>query len=232
MNVIDLCKQYLPPNTEITLSNIKELFRKNKDYLIEHHVKRAPQTTLNRIKSYWKKQDSPPQLMCDFGCGSGHKTALLAQSFSLPQDRVIGIDLLNIIPPDILTQITYQQSLQSISSQSVDILTAFMSFHHTDSIETTLNEVARILKPHGLLIIKEHDVSLEESEKVGLLNELHLLLAEAYNGTPLPPTYLHSRQQWCELLAKHNLFTVANSYCLHNLSQWSYYEAFSPSQVC
>lgn len=60
-------------------------------------------------------------------------------------------------------------------NDSFDLITCFMVFHHVSSecIDDLLYEIHRILRPGGMLIIREHDVDPLDTDNVFLLDVLH-----------------------------------------------------------
>lgn len=102
-----------------------------------------------------------PGTVVDLGCGTGLSTAAWAQS----ADEVIGVE-----PSDDMIRVARQMAAQfsnvrvvqalsdstGLADESVDIVTCSQSFHWMNP-QTTLAEVARILKPGGIFAAYDCD---------------------------------------------------------------------------
>lgn len=69
-----------------------------------------------------------------------------------------------------------------VDDRSVDLITSFVTFHHIGDVHGTLNELARILRPGGYLIIREHDCGNEASLSKKYLNFVHAIMMIAGVG--------------------------------------------------
>jgi len=101
----------------------------------------------------------------DIGCGDCIKTKLLGDLLGLKSKQVYGAD----IPA--WSSYTQQQRKQlpiniidleankvlPIKSNKFSLVSAYMVLHHVKNLKLMLDEIHRILKPGGYLIIKEHD---------------------------------------------------------------------------
>lgn len=70
-----------------------------------------------------------------------------------------------------------------IESESVDIVLCMVSLHHMsdETIQTTIKEIRRILKPGGHVLIKEHDASCPEALRyIEWEHHLYHILDEGY----------------------------------------------------
>lgn len=95
----------------------------------------------------------------DHGCGSGKITSEVNREFG-PYDRVIGVDIyehdllkgrgIDFVRPG-------DDGTLNIPSDSVSFITCFLSIHHVSLQKKTAQELMRILKPGGLLVILEHN---------------------------------------------------------------------------
>lgn len=139
--------------------------------------------------------DSPRYL--DFGCGDGSITQAMAKTIGAVP---MGTDVIPT-PPHIIAV----NPLLAQPSNSIDICTAFVSLHHVVDIHAALREIARILHPEGVFVIREHDYN-GTSEMRAYLEFIHLFGAlkcgEAFDVDELPPVY-RSARQWDELLAQY-----------------------------
>jgi SAM-dependent methyltransferase len=89
----------------------------------------------------------------DFGCGDGSITQYIGAKLKLPTTNIYGLD----IQTRNCKNITYLHDIQLLNSASVDLITAFVSFHHIKNINLALEGISRVIKPGGVFIIREHN---------------------------------------------------------------------------
>ena len=104
--------------------------------------------------------DVRDKLVVDLGCGSGEEIVPLRQRGA----RVVGLDLspdLIAIARERLRKYGLDAELQTASAyethladQSADVVFCMSLLHHLD-LDRAKQEIRRILKPHGLFIVKE-----------------------------------------------------------------------------
>lgn len=104
----------------------------------------------------------------DIGGGNGNVLHALNKSLKLPASQCICLETdVDWLEPYERphTNITYQfwdhNHIPIEADHSVDIALCMVSLHHMtdDTISRVITEVKRLLKPGGLLLIKEHDAS-------------------------------------------------------------------------
>jgi ubiquinone/menaquinone biosynthesis C-methylase UbiE len=98
-----------------------------------------------------------PQYL-DIGCGSGLITATIAEL--LGAKEYYGIDISYVEnPPAGLKLTVYSTDAAKLpyEDNSFDVITAIMSLHHIKNLPQIATEIMRILRPGGILYIKEHD---------------------------------------------------------------------------
>lgn len=64
----------------------------------------------------------------------------------------------------------------------VDLITAFVTFHHLSQVKETFNELTRILRPGGYLILREHDCKNIHTFSAKYLNFVHAIMMIAGVG--------------------------------------------------
>lgn len=123
-------------------------------------------------KEYVKGKD-----VLDIACGEGYGSHYLAQQAA----SVIGVD----VDPDTVehAKAAYQHEGLSycqgdcaaipLDDNSVDVVVSFETIEHHDRHEAMMEEIKRVLRPEGLLIISSPD-KYEYSEKPGYDNPYHV----------------------------------------------------------
>jgi 2-polyprenyl-3-methyl-5-hydroxy-6-metoxy-1,4-benzoquinol methylase len=84
----------------------------------------------------------------------------------------------------------------SLVDNRVDLITCFMTLHHVPQINPILIELARILRPGGYLILREHDCKNERSLTAKYLNFVHafMMIARVGEFADAPIKHLNQNQ--------------------------------------
>lgn len=94
----------------------------------------------------------------DIGAGKGEILTAVKEYYKLPKENVYAIDqkLPNI---KTVTPLTYKDGKIPLPDQSINVILLFAVLHHIPSKERVdlMNEIARVLMPNGIVIIREHD---------------------------------------------------------------------------
>jgi ubiquinone/menaquinone biosynthesis C-methylase UbiE len=135
---------------------------------------------VNRMKSIERyiKIDFPVSCYLDIGCLDGGITESIGKYFRLNKLQTHGVDVKSYENAgennyDNITFTTYDGSKLPYTDDSFDLVTCLMVFHHIQECNITIliEEIYRILKPNGILILREHDAHTENDKK--LLNLMH-----------------------------------------------------------
>lgn len=69
-----------------------------------------------------------------------------------------------------------------LAASRVDLITCFSVLHHVPQLQPMLAELARILRPKGYLIMREHDCNSERSPRAKYFNFIHAFMIIAGVG--------------------------------------------------
>jgi ubiquinone/menaquinone biosynthesis C-methylase UbiE len=97
----------------------------------------------------------------DVGCGNGDITKEYAKTLKIEPSNVCGIDILDYENTN--NQFIYKKFNGCnipYENNSFDLVVCFVMIHHVAADKIGLiNDIKRVLKPNGILIIREHDVT-------------------------------------------------------------------------
>ena len=112
---------------------------------------------VNDIKQYI---DKPYDSYLDIGCYNGHVTNVITQYLHKYNSSLVshGIDVEHMDTTGDFEYKIYDGSNIPYSDKMFDIVTMFMVLHHVSDVNELLKNIYRVMKPGGLLIVREHDV--------------------------------------------------------------------------
>eukprot|EP00762_Andalucia_godoyi_P004288 ANDGO_05477.mRNA.1 Demethylrebeccamycin-D-glucose O-methyltransferase len=114
----------------------------------------------------------------DFGCSEGSITSALAAALHISPERAFGCDVFPV-----QNKTGFQFSMTDgihlpFDNESFPFVTALMSLHHVENLNESFLEIARVLKPGGILLIREHDC--QPAELSVLLDVMHGMYASVW----------------------------------------------------
>jgi ubiquinone/menaquinone biosynthesis C-methylase UbiE len=127
----------------------------------------------------------PPKCILDVGCGTGR--FLRAASVRWPQAQLLGVDpaekmILEAerLNPQATFKVGFAEFLP-LPDESADIVVSSLSFHHWEDHQKGILEIARVLRPGGLLCLADHNMLLSKlwREKVKSRKEIQTFTVEA-----------------------------------------------------
>jgi len=117
----------------------------------------------------------------DIGCAEGKTVALLGQKLQVHPTNVHGCDIRPIPTTDqnqnMIFTVCAGDTLPYDTNQ-FDLILMLMSLHHVENVDKLLNNVFKVLKNNGLLLIREHDCPNEAF--ASLLDIQHGLYARVW----------------------------------------------------
>ncbi|SIP86070.1 SAM-dependent methyltransferase [Pacmanvirus A23] len=142
----------------------------------------------------------------DYGCGDGIITQQIGKQFNLSQENVFGIDIHTEGNPSIHY---INDTCTNLSDKSINLVTAFVSFHHITNLNKVLSEIHRVLCVGDLLIIREHDFSGDELMRT-YLNLIHIFVSVRdygdYNQKLIDEISYKSAIEWEKIISKHGFY--------------------------
>jgi len=147
-----------------------------------------------------------PTSYLDVGCGRGDITRDIQDSFALPDQRVLGLEVVvNDNSKHPVKVLEFDGEKIPLGSDSYDLITLFTVLHHAAQPENLLKDIARVVKPDGYLLVREFDAPNKELKLFNLV--MDYMLYEVYNPSadvPMPGNYL-GYEEWLEVFKRAGL---------------------------
>jgi SAM-dependent methyltransferase len=93
----------------------------------------------------------------DVGCGDGSVTAEFASRINAKNKFCVDVKQPEDSQPDIKYHILTNTIKFPYKDNFMDFISCFMVLHHVKPLEEELKEIYRVMRPGGLLFIREHD---------------------------------------------------------------------------
>lgn len=133
--------------------------------------------------------DAAPRRVLDVGCGDGLIASLVQQR--RPDVRIEGIEILRRPHTHIPVTLFDGKSIPHASA-GFDAVMFVDVLHHTDDARILLREAARVARPGGAIVLKDH---LRDGVLAGPTLRFMDWVGNAHHGVRLPYNYW-SRRQW------------------------------------
>jgi len=137
-----------------------------------------------------------------------------SQLISADLDSWSNHDIAQLYPQEITYMVLTENHPIPIESGSMSLVTCFQVLHHIEHIDYVMQELTRVLKPGGFLMIREHDVNDNVSK---MLTDIeHSLYEEVINKNTSAEfldkytAWYRGKSEWDDLLGKHKLQRVSN----------------------
>jgi ubiquinone/menaquinone biosynthesis C-methylase UbiE len=100
----------------------------------------------------------------DYGCGFGPKTIAYSKELGIPPKNIYGTDIKQWGPYN-QQESKFKFNFKLLTDDykidfddnTFDIVSSFYVLHHVSDLTNALNEIKRVLKPNGYVLILEHD---------------------------------------------------------------------------
>lgn len=164
-----------------------------------------------------KKQVDTSKLknLLDIGGGDGGITMLFGKELGITDLHCVEVNKTS----NDHVKYTYLDPLDSkftldYPDKSFDLITAFMSLHHIEFLDRMRDEIMRILKPGGILYIKEHD---SRSVFDAMLVDIeHRIFIHKYNESILDPRLMHYKNTFNWIKYFSELTCIYSGYYITN----------------
>lgn len=156
-DMFDWVHTYLKPRTrELVLYD-------NNKYRSTNRAEKIQELVHKYLNTEDKPKSNHELNVLDVGCAEGAITVMVGQYMNLDPEQVHGCDIENISDNNpyqnqfTFTHLSDPDSYKlPYADNSYHVVLALMSLHHIPNKEAMLAEIHRILKPGGLLVLREH----------------------------------------------------------------------------
>lgn len=173
---ISIVNDYLDNNH--TKSDI-EIYTEIRDIIL-NKIKPVADKGYNRIQNIKKHIDLSELVVeqyLDIGCFDGEITKAIGNHFKLPSHKIFGLDIkeypCNMDNGFIFN--TYDKKNLPYDDNSFDLISILMVLHHVqpEDLDPLLNDISRVMKSGGVLIVREHDINPLLRLSTHLIDVLH-----------------------------------------------------------
>lgn len=222
-------KQIIPKNCVFNYTELKKSYEVIKTKYSIPNI--STERGANRIKSIEKYvlRNAPinPTCYLDIGCFDGSITSAIGQYFHLDKLQIHGVDIKSYEVSTLYNEFTFSQydgCKLPYSDDSFDLITCLMVLHHIseENMPILLSEISRVMKPGGVVILREHDVHKDSEKKA--LDIMHNLYDYVWNDITANDqqwgTNYKNNTEWTNLFISHNfnIYTKASIFYNFNLN--------------
>ena len=221
INKVDLLVKDNKKDEEIykILKNLfHEKIKKSREYILKcknDHFDGRAQSRIEDISTFISNQSINRYL--DIGCGDGSITSMIGsylRKYCNENIEINGIDVYDRRKYDFphLKFKLYNGIQIPYEDRSFDMITVFMVLHHIDDIYAFLNEILRVLRKGGILIIREHDVdSIQMKYIIDIQHELYNKVWNKKDNDDMPVTNYKSKDDWDFLIEDIGLKKISDN---------------------
>jgi len=133
------------------------------------------------IRNSIKKVNIGVTRYLDYGCGECDITEFLGKKLNLKKVNILAVDIEGwmgeLYDKPKSKQITFTQikldGKLPYKTKSISLITLFQVFHHIPDMNQSFVEINRVLKPGGIIIIREHNCDEDNKKLEALINIEH-----------------------------------------------------------
>lgn len=175
-----------------------------KPFFINKDVSYESLEKSNFIASGWSKiikmylPDKKFHNYLDIGSNNGYITKLFGEKINLKAKHIYGVDLKTfykqtIIPTSGFIFKNYDGYNLPFDENFFDIITCSMVLHHVQYYNILLASIHRVLKTHGILLLKEHNVTSQGIDNLVYIEHMLYSILEHHMEYE---AFIHSYKQY------------------------------------
>ncbi len=191
---------------------IKKPERNDWKYMIDSIVFKIKQ--IKKIKN----ENMQNFVYLDIGCGNGKKTKIFGNYLKIDNANLHGCDISTWGPYEATKNFGFNFTLikdgkLNYPDSTFDIITTILTLHHVEELDNFINEIVRVLKSGGLLILVEHNI-YDDIE--AMLIDIQHLFYEVFmdNNVDLTKndiyTKCYNQMEWDYIFSRHKMKNIHN----------------------
>lgn len=210
--------KYLTDEDCITYIKINSI---NSKYYKEIHYSNISQLMTNLAIHNEEKNKK----YLDIGCNDGKTTLEISNELNIDINNTYGVDINTYDNQSIINFMLYNGYQLPLKTNSLDYITVFQILHNANPVflSILLNEINRVLKIDGRLIIKEYN---SDSEEINKLIELENIIININNGEEYKYVKYRSELEWDDLFKEYGLIKI-RSFSKNDTPTKKYYSIYT-----
>lgn len=183
----------------------------------------------------------------DFGGADGSITSIVAKEFNIPAEKTLCVDLeswgnmhhdqtRNVYKKYItFVPVTEGDIDIPLTKKSVMFITSLQVLHHMPDPQHTIDEFYRVLKPGGVVFLREHDSSSQDDNKmfdlIHILYEIVLTEKPNWSYREGPQPVYRSSKEWRQMFEKAGFKSLISTQTSTKDSNRVFHEVFIKDRV-
>lgn len=116
----------------------------------------------NHYSWFLKYSEAKNPVYVDIGCGSGNDTVLISKELNASKTLCVDVEDSRVNDAKSLNFMLIKKEIPLVvGTGTVDVVTLFHTLHHMEDATSRLQDINRMLKKGGILVIKDHDTETE-----------------------------------------------------------------------
>jgi SAM-dependent methyltransferase len=182
-----------------------------------------------------------PITYLDVGTSEGKITEHVVKELEIPADEAFGVDVVNQPPNPAFTFKKIDGEHLPFDDNFFDLITVFQAVHHFSHQKEMLDEIWRVMKPDGLLVLRDHNVvGGPGGWQWSFLDIIHALYDVVFNPVKTADAFMkdyvtgftcyESKEKWTQVFANSGIQFVEYSPKRPDL-YFSYYALYRKESV-
>lgn len=197
------------PEDAVVYKNLRDIYEKMRPLKSQNMHDRGDSAAKKILAQVANAGGGPIATYLDYGCGPGDTATSIQRELNLADENVHGVDIVKHPQCNLpnFSRIDPETNRIPYPNNTFDLITVSYVLHHIpeDKRRLALDELFRVVKPSGVVLIREHNVPLEESKEMTItLDFMHDVYAKVvgsqhtdiWKETPLYYSKYASADAW------------------------------------
>lgn len=223
-NIIGEFKKY----NKLTDQSVLDIITQKSEYIKSHDICDKWMISIERLALLYYQlfplASKKNIKYLDIGCGNCKKTSFFAKNFDLITSNVSCTDIETWGPyASDKSKLPFnfkfiKNNKLDYENNQFDIITCILTLHHVQELDIFINEIYRILKKDGILILIEHCVYTDYDRlQINIQHLLYSVMFDKKEDAISNPDYMqtYNTYEWNYIMSNHNLKCID-----HNVLQF------------